>query len=191
MHLVHCVCSEVRPFTLATKIVLVVHKREIVKTTTTGPIALLALPNHEQHVHGVQGSPLDLSHLQDPGRRLWILFPSDDARPIDQALLDEDARPVTLVVPEGNWGQASRMARRLPGLVNALRVVLPPGPRGTWSVRAEPRAGGMSTMEAIARAVGHIESTEAQAGLERLFRLVNTRTMMTRQVPSGTGQIMV
>jgi DTW domain-containing protein YfiP len=84
------------------------------------------------------------------------------------------------VVPDGNWRQASRMGRRLPGLEHAEMVRLPEGVKTRWGIRRESHSGGLATFEAIARALGIIESPAVQAGMEELFRLMVQRTLQTR-----------
>lgn len=178
MHAEWCVCGDIPRLSLRTRIVVVMHKRERHKTTATAPLALQALERAELHLHGVPEAPLDLGHLHEEGRRVLVLFPSDDA--VELAPPD-DGRDVTLVVPDGSWRQASKAVRRIPGLAEAPKVVLPPGPPTAWRLRREPREGGLSTLEAIARAVGVLESPEAQAALEALFERVVERTLWTRQ----------
>ncbi|MCU0662983.1 MAG: DTW domain-containing protein [Myxococcota bacterium] len=180
MHLGLCICAACPHYVLSTRLVLVMHHREYTKTTGTGALALLALPNSELRLHGVEDQALDLSDLDDPERRLLLLFPGGDARLLDRGWLAQDSRPVTLVVPDGSWRQAAKMGRRLNGLDRAERVVLPAGPPTQWGLRREPRAQGFSTLEAIARALGILESEEAQAGMEALFALVVQRTLQSR-----------
>jgi DTW domain-containing protein YfiP len=184
MHLAHCVCAEIPHLPLQTRIVLVAHYRELTKTTSTGPLALHALPKSELVVHGSREGRADLTpHAQDPDRQLLVLFPSDDAT----VLTPEHAadRPVSLVVPEGTWAQASRMVRRLPGLEGVPSVILPEGASTAWHIRREPRHGGLATLEAIARALGILESSEAQQALETLLARVVEETRITRQHPKG------
>ncbi|MCB9680715.1 MAG: DTW domain-containing protein [Alphaproteobacteria bacterium] len=180
LHTALCVCDRIPTLDTATRLVLVQHKRELPKTTATGPLALFALTNSEGVVHGRDDAPLDLTHLHQPDRRVLVLFPDDDARVLDADLLDADPRPVTLVVPDGNWRQASKIPRRVPGLVDAERVVLPEGDPTRYRLRREPRDGGLATLEAIARAYGVLEGAAVQAALEDLFDLVVERTLWTR-----------
>jgi DTW domain-containing protein YfiP len=72
------------------------------------------------------------------------------------------------------------MARRLPGLARVEMVKLPEGPPTRWGLRREPRADGLATFEAIARALGIIESPAVQAGLEAFFSLMVQRTLQSR-----------
>ena len=180
-----CICQLIPRYPLATRLVLVMHYRERVKTTATGPLALAVLPNSELRIHGEQDSPLDFSDLDIPERRTLLLYPGDDVPILSRSLLDKDNRPVTLVVPDGNWRQAARMGRRLPGLGHAEMVRLPEGPRTEWGVRREPHPEGLATFEAIARAIGIIESPAVQAGMEALFRLMVQRTLDSRGRPEA------
>jgi tRNA pseudouridine65 synthase len=175
-----CLCAEIPRLELATRVVLVMHHREVSRTTASGPLALRALSNGELHVHGARDAALDLTSLHGQGRRVMLLFPSDDARPLTPELYAADRRPVTLVVPDGNWRQASRAARRIPGLAQAERVTLVEGAPSRYRLRREPREGGLATFEAIARALGILESEDVQARLEDLFSRMVERTLETR-----------
>ena len=180
LHLPLCICAAIPRLELATRLVLVMHHREQVKPTATGPLALAALPNSELRSHGRPDHPLDCRDLVVPGRRLFCLFPGDDVPVLSRELLDGDDRPVTLVVPDGTWGQAVRMTRRIPGLERATVVRLPPGPPTAWGIRREHHPDGLATFEAIARALGIMESPAVQADLEELFGLMVRRTIQAR-----------
>jgi DTW domain-containing protein YfiP len=180
MHIQLCICLSIPCYDLATRIVLVMHRREQNKPTATGPLALAALPNSELRIQGHKDRPLDFSDLDIPERRTILLYPGDDVPILSRSFIDQDDRPVTLVVPDGNWRQAARMGQRLPGLAHARMVGLPEGPRSEWGIRREDHAEGLSTFEAIARAIGIIESPAVQSGLEELFRLMVQRTLQAR-----------
>jgi len=180
MHADLCICRSIPRYPLNTRLVLVMHHREQIKTTATGPLALEALPNSELRIHGYQDRPLDFSDLNIPERRTLLLYPGDEVPVLSGTLLDQDSRPVTLVVPDGTWRQASRMGRRLPGLEHAEMVRLPVGPLSEWGIRKEAHPHGLATFEAIARALGIIESPAVQRGMEELFRLMVKRTLHAR-----------
>lgn len=167
-------------FDLATKIVLIMHKREQVKVTATGPLALECLSNSELLIHGHRASPVDLSIYNQKDRRLLILYPREGAAVLNDDFIQADDRPITLLVPDGNWRQASKMGRRLPGVEHATNVMLPPGQRTQWGLRNEPQEGGLATFEAIARSLGIIESQEVQKKMETLFDTMVARTVKLR-----------
>jgi len=175
-----CICAAIPRYALDTRLVLVMHQRECYKPTATGPLALEVLLNSELRVHGRRDRRLDLSDLNVPERRTLLLYPREDVPVLGRAFLDRDKRPVTLVVPDGSWRQAGRMARRLPGLEHAERVRLPAGPLSQWGIRRQSHAEHVATFEAIARALGIIESPAVQSGMEDLFRLMVRRTRQSR-----------
>ncbi len=167
-------------YELATRLVLVMHHREQVKPTATGPLALAVLANSELRIQGERDALLDFRDLATPERRTLLLYPGEDAPLLEPSLLAGDPRPVTLVVPDGTWRQASRMGRRLPGLEHATMVRLPDGPKSAWGIRQEYHPQGLATFEAIARALGILESPDVQQGRETLFRLMVARTLQAR-----------
>ncbi|WP_459815455.1 tRNA-uridine aminocarboxypropyltransferase [Geotalea toluenoxydans] len=185
MHLHLCICDLIPIYDLATRLVLVMHHREFTKTTATGPLALRVLKNSELRIHGHLDQPLDCSDLILPERRTLLLYPGEEVPVLDQKLLEKDPRSVTLVVPDGNWRQASRMGRRLPGLENVEMVRLPAGPPSEWGIRREHHEEGLATFEAIARAMGIIEGPVVQKGMEELFRQMVHRTLVAKGSAPG------
>lgn len=180
MHIGRCVCEHVPVVDIGTHVVVVMHHREWHKTTATAPLMALAVPTCEIRLRGEPGETFDASGLDDPGRRTMLLFPSDDAEVLTPEVVARDPRPVTLVVPDGNWGQASRAVRREPALKTLPRVVLPDLGETRYRLRTEPRAQGLATFEAISRALGVLEGHELQADLDRLFDAMVESTLSTR-----------
>jgi DTW domain-containing protein YfiP len=156
------------------------HQRELARPTATGPLALVVLANSELRIQGNLAEPLDLSDLDVEDRRTLLLYPAEGVAELNREFLAADPRPVNLVVPDGNWRQAARMGRRLPGLEHAVMVRLAPGAPTAWGIRRESHPEGLATFEAIARAIGVIESAAVQASMEELFRLLVARTLEAR-----------
>jgi DTW domain-containing protein YfiP len=180
MHAGACVCEHIVPLQLETRVVLIMHYKELPKTTATGPMALAALDNSELHVHGRRDRPVELDHLHDEGRRVLVLFPQEGACTLTEAFRNEDPRPITLVVPDGSWRQASRIPKRIGAVARAQPVTLPPGPTTRWGVRRETGTSGLATFEAIARALGYLESTAVRLELEGLFERMVLATYQNR-----------
>jgi DTW domain-containing protein YfiP len=72
------------------------------------------------------------------------------------------------------------MVRRVPGLAQAERVTLPPGPPTRWGLRRETRESGLATYEAIARALGILESKRVEERMLGFFDRMVTSTFATR-----------
>ncbi len=177
MHRALCVCTIVPRIETRTRLVLVIHRYEDRKPTNTGRIATACLPNSEVLVRGHEGDDAAVTFAGDA--EPVLLFPHEDAEPLDRFVAS--ARPVTLVVPDGTWRQASKMRRRVPGLANVRCVALPASAdRTPLRLRAEAHAHGLSTLEAIARALGVLEGPAVQAALELLYLTIVERTLWMR-----------
>lgn len=175
MHASLCVCSLIPRVETRTRLVLVIHRAELRKPTNTGHLAAASLINSEVIVRGREGEPTAPLAWSE-GTQPLLLFPHDgDAqvlRPVD--------RPVTLVVPDGNWRQASKVRARVPGLRDIPCVMLPPGEPSTYRLRSEAHPSGLATIEAIARAMEILEGAHVRRALEHVFRSMVERTLWAR-----------
>ena len=90
------------------------------------------------------------------------------------------ARPITLIVPDGTWRQASKVRQRMPGLADVPCVSLPPDAPTSYRLRAEFHEGRLATLEAIARALGILEGAHVRTALEELFGIMVERTLWMR-----------
>lgn len=187
MHADLCICGEAVPLQTRTRLALIIHRREVEKTTNTGRIGLLALENSQVFVRGHEDAPADLSVLADPARRLLLLFPREDALVLTPELVASDPRPITLAVPDGSWTQARRCARREAVLAGAVAVLPPNAGPTRYQLRHEPLESGLGTGEAIARAFAVLEGREVGDAIQRLFDLQVSRTLATRGVTGAAG----
>lgn len=169
-----CVCSELPRLHVATRVVIVMHHVEGRRASNTGRIAAKIL-GAEVRLRGVPSGAV--APRMPEGRRL-VLFPADGAR----VLRAEDALegPVVLVVPDGNWRQASRVIQREEAAIGAEVVTLPAGAPSRYRLRRRHNEGALSTFEAVARALGILESPSIEAEMMRAFDLFVGRTLALR-----------
>jgi DTW domain-containing protein len=177
-----CVCPLMPSPRLATRtrLVLVIHRFEDRKPTNTGRLAAECLANSEVIVRGHASAPTP-PLAWDAGAMPLFLFPYEGATPLPELLGGLDPqRPVTLIVPDGNWRQASKVRNRVAGLKGVPCVSLPAGEPSAYRLRAEAHETGLSTVEAIARALGLLEGEPVRRALERVFRAMVERTLWSR-----------
>jgi DTW domain-containing protein len=177
LHQSLCVCALIPRIETRTRVVLVIHRFEDRKTTNTGRLAIECLPNSTVLVRG-QENRQAAPFVPVAEENTLVLFPYRGA----PALVEYAGahKPVTLVVPDGNWRQASKMYRRVPGLRELPCVSLPTGPPSLYRLRSEAHAQGLSTIEAIARALGVLEGPKVQNALEQLFLATVERALWAR-----------
>jgi DTW domain-containing protein YfiP len=148
-------------------IVVLRHWREKNRDTNSGQLVTDCIAG-ARVVDMVDESYKNLAaHL--PKGNVWLLFPEsiDSAGnvvvPTHRGL--PDPLPKTIVVVDGTWAEAQRMAKALPGLP---RLVPQGGPRASERLLAPPQAGAMATAEAIAALIAQVDP-HAAACLDRAY----------------------
>lgn len=163
-----CLCEALVPVDTRVRVVVLQHVLEASKLSNTGRFVTEVLRPSELRLYGAQGSPPpveDLAHatLLFPGAG-----PSDATLPASRSLLVLDA----------SWSQARRMVQRLP----ALRAL----PRLSLKVDAPQKSlrdappGGLSTLQAVARALALWGEDEAATALEDVHARLFARTLAAR-----------
>lgn len=176
----YCICDLFPRLDLKTRVCLVVHAKELKRTTNTGRLAIHSLVNSEMRIRGQTTDALDLSDLLTPNYQTFLFYPSEDAVDLTPELIQLDPRPVQLIVPDGNWRQASKVHYRHRELKNVPRVMIKSPNLEKHHLRAENTAEGMATLQAIAHALGVIEGANVQNALLSLYKAKLEGTLMGR-----------
>ncbi|MGE0867021.1 MAG: tRNA-uridine aminocarboxypropyltransferase [Kofleriaceae bacterium] len=163
-----CLCAQLPSIATATRIVIVRHHLEKWRSSNSGRLAHLALPNSVVIDHGGSDGPAQLPALEGA----WLLFP--EGTPTEVAPVPA---PRQLVVLDATWSQARRMYRKLAALRGLPILRLPDAPMPTARLRESPGPGRVSTIEAIARALRILEGDAAAEPLEDLFSLAVSRAI--------------
>lgn len=172
-----CLCAEVPTVLTRTRIVIVRHYREVTRSSNSGRLAHLALPNCEIIDHGAPGTT---ATMVDP-RDAAVLFPGGQELSAGQG-------PARLVILDGTWSQVRRMRRKVRGLEQMPTVCIPLVPTDAPRMRASPGDGKVSTLEAIAHALGVLEGAAVRDPLLALFELAVARHRATgRNSPALRG----
>lgn len=180
-----CICAQMPRLQTSTRLLLVVHARELKRTTNTGRLAVKALENSVMRVRGEGRERLDLSPDLHESYKSLLLYPSDDAAELNSDFLQGlraggEMRPIQLIVPDGNWRQAGKVGLRHPELAAVRRVKISQPNKALYHLRAEHSEYGMSTLEAIAKAYRVCESEEAYQKLQALYEAKLTATLTGR-----------
>jgi DTW domain-containing protein YfiP len=161
-----CLCAEIPTVATRTRVVIVRHHLEQHRSSNSGRLAHLALPNSEIVDHGGRPGPAKLPALDGA----WLLFP--EGEPATRA---PEPPPRQLIVLDATWSQARRMYRKLEALRGLPILRLPEGWRASARLREAPSADRVSTIEAIAGALRLLEGDDKAAPLETLFDVAVAR----------------
>ncbi len=168
---VGCICSLVRQVANRTRVLIVQHPRERKHPFGTTRIARLGLCSvevlqaHKEYPEG---------ELRVPHREVSnaaVLYPSKAATTLGEG---EPISVDTLVVIDGTWSEARKLLHITPWLKALPCVALQPPRPGNYRIRkAKNPEVEVSTIEAIAYALGHLEpETEGIGGLVEDFDAV-------------------
>jgi len=156
----------VEPISTQTRVVILQHPRESDVPINTARIAELVLSNCSLHVGLDFARDAGLAAaLSDPAAPAVLLYPSEDARDL---ALEPPPGPVTLVVIDGTWWQASKLFKLNPLLQALPRYGLAPSAESRYRIRREPAAHCLSTIEALEAALSLLE--RRAGGLPELLR---------------------
>lgn len=196
-----CICASVPRVDNLTPVFILQHPRERFHPIGTARIARLGLRRVDVAVfseHARSQPPFDLP----PGT--GVLYPGPGAQRLDE--IDESERPSALVVLDGTWHHARTLYRDHPWLHSLPRYSLAPRAPSRYRIRREPRAGCVSTIEAVAGALsllepdtggldalldsfdGMIDAQIAQAQARRRERRVERRRRAWRAIPRALAE---
>ncbi|MGB3127449.1 MAG: DTW domain-containing protein [Pseudomonas sp.] len=161
----HCLCPLIPSLDSRTRVLLLQHPSEVNHALNTARLAALGL-NNAQLVVGEVFDDLE-TLLSPPGYRACLLFPADDAQPLN-AYAPSD-KPLLLVVPDGTWRKARKLLHLNPLLAALPRVTLAAGAVSRYRLRKAPGPGALSTVEAIVQALQVLEAPRSFDALLKPF----------------------
>jgi DTW domain-containing protein len=181
MHRSLCICALLPRIATRTRVVVLLHQLEAVKTTNTGIVVARCLVNSAvvyrgRAPEGVVAETLEAA-LQFAAAEPVLLFPHPSATPLAARPLGD--RPLLLVVPDGTWPQVARARGRVKALARMPCVSLPDAAAPAGRLRAPPRSGRLATLEAVAAALGILEGPAVGEALMRVYRIMTERTLWT------------
>ncbi len=148
-----CLCESIKKHEASVRFVILAHPHEARSKMSTGFLAHLSLKRCTYIEDYSFKVCAELERILDaPDATSYLLFPSEDARPLASLkadLSEGPKRPVNIVVIEGTWSQArvilakSEKLRQLPNLT--LHQTRP----SRFKIRTQPSPECLSTIEAI------------------------------------------
>jgi DTW domain-containing protein YfiP len=182
LHKSFCICTHFVNFDLKTKLSLIIHNKETRRTTNTGLIATKCLINHSVFVRGLMNQKLNFSDILDPNYHAVLLYPSEDSFELNQNYISTLQKPINLIVSDGNWRQGSKLHYRYQELSQIPRVHVSQKSLIDYKLRHESKDLGLSTIEAIAFALGILENQQVEDKLLEIYKLKVSQTLKARGV---------
>jgi DTW domain-containing protein len=167
-----CVCSSLPALRPATRVIIVAHRIELGKTTNTAKLVASMLGERAQLVQSHE----PWTERAAQATTSAVLFPSEDAVPLADIATEIDC----LIIPDGTWAQAKRIARRHPACAPVRKVSLKTALRSAYALRRSHLQNGLCTLEAIAEALRTIEGDSCAAPMLQAFSNWVERALLVR-----------
>lgn len=166
-----CICSDLATFPSRLHFVFVQHSQEALKPTNSARLACRMLSS-ASIVTWNRVAPPEL-----PPDTI-LLYPSADASTLELSDLLEAS---TIVVPDGTWSQASRIASVL-GQKTLKRRSLPAGATSMWGLRHASSQDRISSAQAVATVLGLDGEIEAAKALMSALSEAGRRILSMRGI---------
>lgn len=166
----HCLCALIPHLDSRTRVLILQHPSEVNHALNTARLAALGLNNAELIVGEVFDDLPAL--LNPPGYQARLLFPADDAQPLEAYRSEggeAGSTSMLLVVPDGTWRKARKLLHLNPLLAALPRVTLAQAMPSRYRLRKAPGPGALSTVEAIVQALQTLEAPKTFEALLRPF----------------------
>jgi DTW domain-containing protein len=190
-----CYCEHLVSLETRTRVLILQHPIERDRSIGTARMASLCLTGSEFRT-GVdfESTMLLREALADRVRPAALLFPGPQAIDLDLA---PPRDPITLIVVDGTWRCAKKIVKTNPSLAALPRYAFRPRAPSEYRIRREPKGEYVSTIEALAHALGVLEGDrerfdalrvpframiDAQIAYERRVRGIETRRQVLDKV---------
>jgi DTW domain-containing protein YfiP len=150
----------VTPLRTRTRVLILQHPRERHVPINTVRLAQLSLPDAIlRRAVDFDADPFvsDVLAGRDEGPPPYLLFPGPNAMDLAH---ERPSGPITLVVLDGTWWQASKLIKRNPRIAALPQLRLAPAQPSRYRIRREPHDHCVATIEAIAMALSALEGED-------------------------------
>jgi len=176
-----CVCSELSTVSLQTNVSLIVHVSELNLTSNTAQfVEKILLDKAEIFIRGRVNDTFVADPILARSGRPLFLFPDEESLELNDHFKQVHPGPYHLIVPDGNWNQAKRVKKREAKFDGIPTVRLPAGLIGEYKLRKAPQPEWVSTFEAVAYALGILESKVCEVHMMAFFRKWVQATLNSR-----------
>lgn len=169
-----CICHAVVGVNNRCKIWVLQHPHEVKQAKNTVRLLQLALNKIEVVVGQYPDDFTQIAAL--PLANTALLYPSEQARFLDEASCGANAQLQNLVVLDGTWKKTHRLLQQNPWLTQFQCVSFSRLPTNQYTIRKANKANSLSTLEAVAHSLHLIEQCPAEPLLHLLTAFIDKQT---------------
>ncbi len=183
-----CICQWRRSLSCQLEFILIMHRKEVLKPTNTGRLIADTFPHNTQAFLWDRTEPSSdlLNAINDPSKNIMVLFPSTTALPLTSYMSSQQTqkhdKPMTIVLLDGTWKQASKMMRLSPWLqhLSHAAITIEALPSVDF-IRKAQGTEQLSTAQAAAYSLMNVGELQAGEALHHYFTIFNEHCKATRR----------
>lgn len=153
-----CLCSSAQALQTRTQVWVLQHPDEVDHPKNTLRLARLCLPEIRVCV-GESAADFGAAAAAISPAKAVLCYPDDTSAPLE----GRQPAPTQLVFIDATWRKAYKMLQLNPWLQQLPRCHFDAAPAGDYRLRKTRRAGGLSTLEAIAHGLNSVEAGDYRA----------------------------
>jgi DTW domain-containing protein YfiP len=180
-----CVCGDVHVFSTWLRIAILQHPAESRRTISTARIVSLSVAGCRHFVGVDFTGQRGFSDWIDPAAGpAYLVYPEPDAWKLDDLVRTNDGWPrgrPLFVLLDGTWSQARKIKNQNPLLAGIPRVALAADRPSEYRIRKQPRDGCLSTVEAAALLLSHLDPQAPAGQMLETFRRMIERMLPFKQ----------
>lgn len=177
-----CFCEHIPSINNKIKVSVVMHFSERWLTSNTAYFAKEVLSDCDIFERGNLASELNSFKDEEFNKEntdYIYLYPTPDSRPIEEYV--KGTNEVVLVVPDGSWSKAKKFHKREEILKNMNKFHLTNVGVSQYQLRKSPGENFLCTYEAIAKALGILDSKEVEEEMLDFFKIFVDRVLQSRR----------
>lgn len=164
------------------------HVSERSKASNTARVLQMTLPNCQLFELGALDTRFEGVELSQD-EATYVLYPEPSASALTPEFVTQQLsvskKKIHLIVPDGSWTQAKRIAHHNPHLRGIPRLQLQGLAPSDYQLRRNGRTGGVCTLEAVAHALGIIEGERTMNELLANFYIMRDSVLSGRSRRRG------
>ena len=171
-----CICSEIEKVTPKIRIILIQHSLDARKPSNTGNL-LRGITDCELIRYGkLEDQPINMEEIEK--LNAFVLYPFQDSILLTKDIWKEGETP-TIIIPDGTWKQASRLASRLRGHCRGF-LRFPENYVTNYKLRDSREEFKLCTCESARNVCGILGDTKSEQAIDKIFKLFVNRNLKNR-----------
>ncbi|MBR0519604.1 DTW domain-containing protein [bacterium] len=171
-----CICSEIEKVNPKIRIILIQHSLDARKPSNTGNL-LKGITDCELIRYGkLEDKPVDMEEIEK--LNAFVLYPFQDSILLTKEIWKEDETP-TIIIPDGTWKQASRLASRLRGHCRGF-LRFPSNFVTNYKLRDSREDFKLCTCESAMNVYGILGDTKSERSVKNAFELFVNKNLKNR-----------